>query len=102
MQLYGLFDNLPFVLIFGVTVALAALSFEGGFRVGRWRSRRQSHEEEVAARVEAGVMLGLGSFILAITLWIATTHSDTARQAKLNEGNANTTTSLRADRLQDR
>jgi hypothetical protein len=99
MQLYGLFDRLPFVLIFGVTLALAALSFEGGFRVGRWRSRQRDHEEEVAVRVEVGVLLGLVSFILAVTFWIATTHFDAVRQAKLNEANAIRTTYLRADLL---
>jgi Flp pilus assembly pilin Flp len=99
MQLYGLFDKLPPVLILSATVALAALSFEGGFRVGRWRSRRQNHEQEVAARVEVGVLLGLVSFILAVTFWVATTHFDAVRQAKLSEANAIRTTYLRADLL---
>jgi hypothetical protein len=99
MQLHGLFDNLPFVLIFVVTVALAALSFEGGFRAGRWRSRRREHEEEVVARVEVGVVLGLVSFMLAVTFWVATTHFDAVRQAKLNEATAIKATYLRADLL---
>src|SRR5262245_7539591 len=99
MQLYGLTDRLPFWLIFVVTVALAALSFEGGFRVGRWRSRRQNPEKEVAARVEVGVLLGLVSFILAVTFWVSTTHFDAVRQAKLNEANTIRTTYLRADLL---
>jgi len=99
MRPNSLFDHLPFLFIFVATVALALLSFEGGFRVGRWRSRRQAHEQEVVVRVEVGVMLGLVSFILAITLWIATTHFDAVRQAKLNEANAIRTTYLRADLL---
>jgi hypothetical protein len=99
MQLHSLSDSLPFVLIFVITVAFAALSFEGGFRAGRWRSRRQDHEAEVVARVEVGVLLGMVSFILAITFWVATTHFDAVRQAKLNEANAIRTTYLRADLL---
>lgn len=99
MQLHGPFDSLPFVLIFVVTIALAALSFEGGFRIGRWRNRRQDHEQEVVARVEVGVVLGLVSFMLVVTFWVATTHFDAVRQAKLNEANAIRTTYLRADLL---
>jgi hypothetical protein len=99
MQFHSLFESIPFVLIFVVTVALAALSFEGGFRAGRWRSRRQDHEKEVVARLEVGVLLGLVSFILAVTFWVATTHFDAVRQAKLNEANAIRTTYLRADLL---
>jgi|SRR5262245_88370 len=99
MQLYGPFDNLPTPLILVATIALATLSFEGGFRIGRWRSRRRHHEEEVAARVEVGVLLGLVSFILAVTFWVATTHFDAVRQAKLNEANAIRATYLRADLL---
>jgi hypothetical protein len=99
MQLHGLFDGVPVALILGVTVTLAALSFEGGFRVGRWRRRRRNHEAEVAARVEVGVLLGLVSFILALTFWVATTHFDAVRQTRLNEANAIRTTYLRADLL---
>jgi hypothetical protein len=99
MQLHSLSDSLPFALIFVITLAIAALSFEGGFRAGRWRSRRQDHEAEVVARVEVGVLLGLVSFILAVTFWVATTHFDAVRQAKLNEANAIRTTYLRADLL---
>src|SRR2546428_3268440 len=99
MQLYGLLDNLPFWAIFAITVAVAWLSFEGGFRIGRRRSRRQDHEEEVVVRSEVAAMLGLVTFILAVMIWIATSHFDSVRQAKLNEANAIRTAYLRADLL---
>ena len=44
-----------------------------------------------------GSMLGLLTFILAFTFWIAATHFDAARQSKLNEANAIRTVYLRAD-----
>src|SRR5262249_61831533 len=96
MQLYGLFDYLPFWAILAITVAVAWLSFEGGFRVGRRRSWRQNHEQEVVVRSEVAAMLGLVTFILAVMFWIATSHFDSVRQAKLNEANAIRTAYLRA------
>jgi hypothetical protein len=99
MQVYGLFDNLPFWAILAITVAVAWLSFEGGFRVGRRRSRRQDHEQEVVVRSEVAAMLGLVTLILALMFWIASSHFDSVRQAKLNEANAIRTTYLRADLL---
>src|SRR5215467_12752147 len=99
MQLYGLFDYLPFWAIFLITVAVAWLSFEGGFRIGRRRSMRRDHEEEVVVRSEVAAMLGLVTFILAFMFWIAVSHFDSVRQARLNEANAIRTVYLRADLL---
>jgi len=99
MRLYGLLDVLPFWALFAITVMIAWLSFEGGFRTGRWRGQRQDHEKEVVVRSEVGVMLSLVTFILAITFWIAATHFDAVRQALLSEANAIKATYLRADLL---
>jgi hypothetical protein len=99
MRLYGLFDNVPFVAIFAISVVIAWLSFEGGFWMGLRRNQRQDHEQEVVVRSEVGAILGLVTFILALTFWIATFHFDSVRQAKLNEANAIRTTFLRADLL---
>ncbi|MGH9755287.1 MAG: hypothetical protein ACREA2_21120, partial [Blastocatellia bacterium] len=74
-------------------------SYEGGFRAGRWRSRRQEQEQEVVVRSMVGGMLGLLTFVLAFTFWIAATHFDAARQSLLNQTNAIRTTYLRADLL---
>jgi hypothetical protein len=99
MRSYGLFDDLPFLVIFGTPIMVAILSFEGGFRAGRWRSQRQNHEQEVVVRSEVAIILGLVTFILAFTFWIAASHFDAMRQARLNEVNAIRTTYLRADLL---
>jgi hypothetical protein len=99
MRLYGLFDNLPLLALLAITATLAWLSFESGFRIGRWRSRRHDHEQEVVVRSEVGAMLGLVTFILAVTFWIATAHFDATRQSLLNQVNAIRTAYLRADLL---
>jgi hypothetical protein len=99
MRLYGLFDDLPLLALLVITATIAWLSFEGGFRIGRWRSRRHDHEQEVVVRSEVGAMLGLVTFILAVTFWIATAHFDATRQSLLNQVNAIRTAYLRADLL---
>jgi len=99
MRLYGLLDDLPLLVLFAATVALAFLSYESGFRAGRWRSRRPNHEPEVVIRLMVAAMLGLLTFILAFTFWLAATHFDAVRQALLNDANAVRTAYLRADLL---
>jgi hypothetical protein len=99
MRFYGLLDAIPLWGLFVITVVIAWLSFEGGFRAGRWRSRRREQELEVVVRSEVGAMVGLVTFILALTFWIAASHFDAARQTLLNEANAVRTAYLRADVL---
>jgi len=99
MRLYGLFDDFPILMLFIATVALVLLSYEGGFRIGRWRSQRPESEQEVVVRSMVGTMLSLMTFILAFTFWIAATHFDAARQSILNQANAIRTAYLRADLL---
>ena len=99
MRVYGLFDNIPLWALFVITVVIACLSFEVGFRTGRWRSQRQDHEQEVVVRSEVGAMLGMVTFILAVTFWIASAHFDASRQSLLNQANTIRTAYLRADFL---
>jgi len=99
MRLYGLLGDFPILAMFVVTLIIVLLSYEGGFRAGRWRSRRPKREQEVVVRSMVGTMLGLLTFILAFTFWLAATHFDAARQALLNEANAIRTAYLRADLL---
>jgi hypothetical protein len=101
MRLYTLLDDFPLLAIFVATVAIILLSFECGFRAGRWRSGRPNHEQEVVVRSEVGGMLGLVTFILAIMFWIAAAHFDATRQALLNEANVIKTVYLRADLLSE-
>jgi len=99
MELYGLLDDFPILILFVATIVIAMLSYEGGFRAGRWRSRRPEREEEVVVRSMVGTMLGLLTFILAFTFWIAATHFEAARQSLLTQANAIRTAYLRADLL---
>src|SRR5215468_4745125 len=99
MGLSGLVDDFPILTLFVFTLLVVLLSYEGGFRAGRWRNRRSKREQEVVVRSMVGTMLGLLTFILAFTFWLAATHFDAARQALLNEANAIRTAYLRADLL---
>jgi len=99
MGLYSLNNGVPMLVLFVTTVVVVSLSYDGGFRAGRWRSRRPDREKEVVVRSMVGTMLGLLTFILAFTFWLAATHFDGARQALLNEANAIRTAYLRADLL---
>jgi hypothetical protein len=101
MRLYGLFDDLSLWVLFVATVSILSLSYEGGFRAGRWRSQRQNHELEPVVRSMVTAMLSLLTFILAFTFWIAASHFDAARQSLLNEVNAIRTVYLRADLFPD-
>jgi hypothetical protein len=99
MGVYGLLDNFPLLIMFLATLAIVLLSYDGGFRAGRWRSRRREPEQEVVVRSMVGGMLGLLTFVLAFTFWIAATHFDAARQSLLSQANAIRTAYLRADLL---
>jgi len=99
MKLYALLGDYQILTLFVATLRIVLLSYEGGFRAGRWRSRRPKREQEVVVRSIVGTMLGLLTFILAFTFWLAATHFDAARQALLNEANAIRTAYLRADLL---
>jgi hypothetical protein len=99
MQLHGLLDALPLWALFTATLALALLSFEGGFWVGkRWRQRLEQ-EQEIVVRGLVGGMLGLEAFMLAFTFGAAASHFDSRRLALLDEANAIRTAYLRADLL---
>ena len=99
MGVYGLLDDFPLLTLFITTLAVILLSYEGGFRAGRWRIRQPEAEHEVVVRSMVGGMLGLLTFILAFTFWIAATHFDAARQSILSQANAIRTAYLRADLL---
>jgi hypothetical protein len=101
MQLHGLLDALPLGALFVATLAVALLSFEGGFWVGRRSSTLPDQQQEkVVSRVVGGI-LGLLAFMVAFTFGVAASHFDARRQALLEEVNAIRTAYLRADLLQD-
>ncbi|HEY7184407.1 MAG TPA: hypothetical protein VIC84_23425 [Blastocatellia bacterium] len=98
-SLYGLLDGFPILATFVVSVLVSFLSLEAGFRYGRKKRRRPADDQEVLARTMVRSMLGLMSFTLAFTFWIAASHFDGARQSQLNDVNAIRAAYLRADLL---
>jgi hypothetical protein len=99
MQLHGSLDALPLWALFVATFAIALLSFEGGFLIGKRRSRRSEQEREVVGGGLVEGMMGLAAFMLAFTFGAAATHFDARRQAVLDEAKAIRTAYLRADLL---
>src|SRR5262245_19734796 len=99
MQMHGLLDVLPLWVLFAATLVITQLSFEGGFWVGKQRSRRSEQEREVVGGGLVEGMLGLAAFMLAFTFGAASSHFDTRRQAILDEAKAIRTAYLRADLL---
>jgi hypothetical protein len=95
----SLLDYLPLWGLFAVTLAIVLLSFEGGFRVGFWKSRWAKQEQDEVARTMAVAMLGLLSLMLAFTFGMAVSRFDVRRQALIDEINAIRTTYMRADLL---
>ena len=100
MRLYGLLDDLPLWGLFAAHGGGRLLSFESRF------PGRQVEESPVGTRSRrwwfarmVGAMLGLVTFILAFTFWIAAAHFEPRRQSILNEANAIRTAYLRADLL---
>jgi hypothetical protein len=101
MRYYGLLDAIPLWALFVATLAVALLSFEGGFWFGRRSgSVPEQQQEKVVSRVVGGI-LGLLAFMVAFTFGVAASHFDARRQALLEEVNAIRTAYLRADLLQD-
>lgn len=99
MQPHGLLDAFPLWALFAATLAVALLSFEAGFWVGKRRSRRSEHEQEMVVRGIVGGMLGLEAFMLAFTFGAAASRFDARQQTALDEVNAIRTVYLRADFL---
>ena len=73
MGVYGLLDDLPVLILLIITLAVIFLSTKG-FPCGQVESRQPDPEQEVVVRSMVGGMLGLLTFVLAFTFWIAATH----------------------------
>jgi len=92
-------DYLPLWGLFLVTVAVVLLAMEGGYRLGRHRSRHAEQEKESPVGAVVAATLGLLGFMLAFTFGIAGSRFDARRQGVLDEANAIGTTFLRAGLL---
>jgi AraC-like DNA-binding protein len=99
MELTALLDPFPLWTIFPISVAIALISVEVGYRLAQ--SRRQGSKEENEASVGgmAGATLGLLAFMLAFTFGMAASRFEDRRQVLLSEANAIGTTYLRSKML---
>lgn len=87
----------PLAAIFLTSVLLFFLAVEIGFRLGRRRARETEDLKSAPAGVVTGSILGLTSFLLAITFGFAATNYADRRAVVLDEANAIGAAYLRAD-----
>jgi hypothetical protein len=88
--------HIPLLALFVATVAVAFLSVEGGYRVGRWRGRVTEREKESSVGAMVAATLGLVAFMLGFTFSLAASRFDARRMVLLDEANAIGTSYLRA------
>lgn len=99
MEVSGLLDLLPLWAILPLTIFVALLSVELGYRVARYRLQRSQEEKESPVGGMVGATLGLLAFMLAFTFGLAGSRFEDRRQVLLSEANAIGTTYLRAAML---
>lgn len=99
MELNGLLDPFPLWTIFPLSVAIALISVELGYRLAQSRQRRSKQENEAPVGNMAGATLGLLAFMLAFTFGMAASRFEDRRQVVLSEANAIGTTYLRSKML---
>jgi hypothetical protein len=95
----GLLDPFPLWTILPLTVAIALLAVEVGYRFALYRHQHSLDEKETPLGGMVGAMLGLLAFMLAFTFGLAGTRFEDRRQVVLAEANAIGTTYLRAELL---
>ncbi|HSE18680.1 MAG TPA: hypothetical protein VLB46_16610 [Pyrinomonadaceae bacterium] len=99
MEVTGLLDPFPLWTILPITVGLALLSVELGYRFARNRQLHHEEEKESPVGGMVGATLGLLAFMLAFTFGLAGSRFEDRRQVVLSEANAIGTTYLRAAML---
>lgn len=97
-----LFDGLPLWAIFILTIAIALLAVEVGFRVGLWlKVRYPSMGESRMVSPLIAAMMGLLAFLLALTFSAAVGQHNERRELVVTEANAIGTAFLRAGFLNE-
>ena len=99
MEITELLDLLPLWSILPLTIAIALLSVELGYRLASYRLRHSQEEKESPVGGMVGATLGLLAFMLAFTFGLAGSRFEDRRQVLLSEANAIGTTYLRAAML---
>jgi hypothetical protein len=85
--------------LFAATLMAELLAFEGGLRLGRWRSQRANPEPPLPARVLVTSTLNMLAFMLAFVFGLASSHYDSRSQSVFDESVAIESTYQRADLL---
>ena len=98
MQNSGLLDPFPLWTLLPITITIAFVSVELGFRAALYRKQRTDEPEAPSAGM-VGATLGLLAFMLAFTFGLAGTRFEARRQIVQTEANAISTAYLRADLL---
>jgi len=94
-----LIDHTPVLLLFVATMILLLVGSEVGYRLGRWRQKRNVEGEKVPANTMMGSALGLLAFILAFTFGMSSTRFDARKQLAQDEASAILRTYQRAQLL---
>jgi hypothetical protein len=99
MDVTALIDYLPLWSILPLTIVIALVSVEAGYRLGGHRQPHSLEEKESPVGGMVGATLGLLAFMLAFTFGLAGSRFEDRRQVLLSEANAIGTTYLRAAML---
>jgi hypothetical protein len=98
MSLHGFLDSFFVWGMFLATAAVSVVSLKIGFRLAR-TGERPIREQEAHVRTMTGAAIGLLTFMLVFTFWIASSHFNQAREVVLDEAGVIGTTYMRADLL---
>jgi hypothetical protein len=88
MQTPGLLDSFPLWTLLPLTIFIALLSVEVGYRLARYRRQRSDEEQGAPVGGMVGATLGLFAFMLAFTFGFAGSRFEDKRQVLLSEANA--------------
>jgi hypothetical protein len=99
MDMIAFLDKFPLWSVLPITIGLALLSVEAGYRIAGYRQQRGGDEKESSVGGMVGATLGLLAFMLAFTFSMAASRFEARRQVLLSEVNAIGTCYLRAGLL---
>jgi hypothetical protein len=91
-----LFDAMPVLGVFAVTLLMVLLAIELGFLIGLLYNKRFGSDREAPLSAITGAHLALLAFIMAFTFNMAAEHFDARKKLVLEEANAIGTAYLRA------
>ena len=99
MTFSQLLDPIPVIAVFIGFVIVALVTYEIGFRLGRWWQLRSPGQQEGPTDMMVGSILALLAFLLAVTMGMASDRFDARRGLVRDEANTIGTTFLRAGYL---